>query len=132
MSLATDLLRQAGLLTATPEKATVSTARGPVRLKKDGTPDKRSLLRGISKPSSRKGTMYSCEKKQLLKMLQSSSPGDTFEWKWRNRNTYRDVTLRNRQTQYARAAAAEFGYKISLASYPKGLQITVIGESDKS
>lgn len=129
MTLANDILLQAGIRPANTAATTTPTARGPVRLKKDGTPDKRSLLRGIAKPHPSRG-IQSYEKKQLLKMFQSAKPGDVFAWKWRSRRTYVDRTLRNRQTQYAYAAANEFGYKISLQSLSKHLQITMVSIAD--
>lgn len=125
MSFATDLLRQAGLLISEPTATTTKTARGPVRLKKDGTPDRRSLLRGISKPSRLKGTMYSYEKKQLLKAFESTPVGESFEWKWRNRATKADTKLRNRQLTYCYETAKEFGFRVSLSSRATFILVTM-------
>lgn len=126
MSFATDILRRHGYLTDDTTATGIRTPKGPVRLKKDGKPDGRSLLRGVSKPSRLKGTVVSYEKKALLKMFSNAKVGDVFVWKWRTRKTRTDPTLRAAQVSYAHNFGREFGYKIKTQGFNEGLHITVL------
>lgn len=148
MSLATDILRSAGLKPPkkeyspstsirhtsepTPPVGYIDTPHGRVRLNSKGKPDGRSLKRGVPKPNPQKGKHHSWEIIQLRKAFESADAGDEFAWDWRTKETYLDIKARNRQTQYAYKAAEIFGYRISISSQPGYMRITVLGRSDKS
>lgn len=130
MTFATELLARhmeaAGIRVPDTKSKTTQTARGPVRLKKDGTPDKRSLLRGISKPSRAKGEVKSYEKKRLLKIFSGAKPGDVFVWRWRTCGTRNNPKLRAAQVAYLHSFCREFGYKVKTQGFTDGLHMTVL------
>jgi len=130
MTFATELLARhmeaAGIRIPDKTSATVKTARGPVRLKKNGTPDKRSLLRGTSKPSRVKGEVKSYEKRRLLKLFSGAKPGEVYVWRWRTCRTPNDPKLRAAQVAYLHCFCREFGYKVKTQGFTNGLHVTII------
>lgn len=151
MTLAADILRRANITPPEREmkvKATsarqvqfsaapdvpggvVMTARGPMRVGKNGKVDGRSLKRG--KPRERHSPPrgpHAFEHIQLRDAFEKSTPGEELAWDWRTSETYADVNLRKSQVSYAYKIASIYGFWVSISVRPSYMLITVRGMSN--
>lgn len=109
----------------------VKTARGAMRIAKNGKIDGRSLQRGKPKNWDRKPRGVRAYEHILLRdILDGAKPGEEFSWKWRTSKTYEDPRLRNAQLTYAYKIANVYGHKVSLSSKKAHIVIRYVGKSN--
>ncbi len=107
----------------------VKTARGMMRLNKNGKIDGRSLQRGKPKPSENRKPRgpHSIEHIELRRIFEQSKSGDEYAFDWRTESTYEDLKLRNSQVSYVYKIANIYGFKVSVRALKKYIVIKYVG-----